>query len=133
MFDPKQLAPDFRKQLLHSYRRPKLWTFRVPEAEILEHSFQDDEGLELIYEPPTPPNTPSATADPSPRRKKRSEGKMEPGSPRSPGSPTPSPSWLLRQMRIPSLTSEISELSGEGVELRRSSTLTQEGQAKVCQ
>lgn len=145
MFDPKQLPPDFRKQLLH--RAPKLcncsklWTFRVPEeAEIdLESRESQDGGLEeLIYEPQTPPNTPSAAASAadSPvarsKSKKRSEGKMEPGSPGSPG-PTSSPSWLLRQMRIPSLTSEISELSGEGVELRRSSTLTQqEGQAKVC-
>ena len=69
----------------------------------------------------TPPNTPSHVEPPEAVRR---SGKKRPSEGKPEGSPSASPSWIQRHMRIPSLTSEISEASA--VETRRSSTVMQE-------
>ena len=115
MFDPKRLPADFRQQLYNL--RPIAGAFR-------QHLCVETElSQDLGEAPPTPPNTPSHTHE-APEAVRRS-GKKRPSEGKPEGSPSASPSWIQRHMRIPSLTSEMSDASAE-VETRRSSTVVQE-------
>ena len=104
MFDPMKLPHDFREQL-YNLPRGTLRPLRVEEV---------DEG------PATPPNTPEPP-DPEPLESKTPGREGREG---KEGLPSASPSWILR-MRIPSLTSEMSEAE-TAEHVRRYSTITHE-------
>lgn len=119
MFDRSELPPNL--QQLYD-RRPARSGFQVQRylADISDESGEEGKSL-----PPTPPNTPE------PESSKRSKAKR---TERTSAPPQTSPSWILRNMRIPSLTSDTSEASGDGegaFGLRRASTVTQMTQEEV--
>ena len=120
MFDRNELPPSLQQQLYD--RRPVRSGCQVQPylAEISDESGEEGKSL-----PPTPPNTPE------PDSSKRSKAKR---TERTSAPPQTSPSWILRNMRIPSLTSDTSEASADGegaFGLRRASTVTQMTQEEV--
>lgn len=123
MFDPKQLPADFRQQL---YNLPRPIAARAFKPDLCINGVESELSEDLGHEAPqTPPNTPSHVEPPESVLRRSGPQKSLPSEGKSEGSPSASPSWIQRHMRIPSLTSEISEASAE-VETRRSSTVVQE-------